>query len=90
MKGKLLKINVNREEDYRVVQTFFRENKIQYKAFLLEEDKPVKIVLRVLPVNTKIDLIKLPLGIHQGFSENITVTKCKGIPLRTKYLYLYF
>lgn len=73
MMGRFLKIKVENQEDYRTVQKYFLGCKIQFKSFLLDEEKPVRVVLRGLPSNTSIDCIQIAIN-QEGFN-NVTITQ---------------
>ena len=67
-KGKFLKIDSKNVDDFRAIQKHLIDNKIQFKAFPLDDDKPIKAVIRHLPIKTKCADIKNYLQIY-GFTD---------------------
>ena len=59
-----IKINVFNEDSYRAIQAYLNEKEIQYHTFKLKSDKPVKVVIRHLPVDTQTEeIMSLPVEI---------------------------
>lgn len=57
LKGKFLRLTVCCVEEYKAVLRYLDANKIQHKTYLLEEDKPFKVVLRGFPYNTSLPFV---------------------------------
>lgn len=70
------------------MQKYFLGCKIQFKSFLLDEEKPVRVVLRGLPSNTSIDCIQIAIN-QEGFN-NVTITQMYRDSISNKkYMPLY-
>lgn len=75
--GKFLRLTVGTQDEHRALTRYLLEEKVQFKSFLLNEDRPTKIVIRGLPKNTSVDLIKAELEMH-GLVDPSVVQMYRG------------
>lgn len=88
LKGRFLKIKIENQEDYRAAQNFFLGCKAQFKSFLLDEEKPVRVVLRRLPSNTSIDCIQIAIN-EKGYNNLTIIQMYRGSISNKKYMPLF-
>ncbi|GFU96930.1 nucleic-acid-binding protein from transposon X-element [Trichonephila clavipes] len=58
MSGRFLKVTVADDVDYRALSHWLEMSGVEFKSFMLKQDRPVKVVLRGLPSNTEPEDIK--------------------------------
>ncbi|GFW34232.1 uncharacterized protein TNCV_384501 [Trichonephila clavipes] len=58
LSGRFLRITVQSEEEYRKLATYFRHEQIAFKSFMLKSERPLKLILRGLPISTELEAIK--------------------------------
>ncbi|GFT24803.1 nucleic-acid-binding protein from transposon X-element [Trichonephila clavipes] len=58
MSGRFLKVTVADDVDYRALSKWLESSGIEFKSFMLKQDRPVKVVIRGLPSNTEPEDIK--------------------------------
>ncbi|GFU36649.1 nucleic-acid-binding protein from transposon X-element [Trichonephila clavipes] len=58
MSGRFLKVTVVDDVDYRALSQWLEKSGVEFKSFMLKQDRPVKVVLRGLPSNTEPEDIK--------------------------------
>lgn len=75
-------------DDYRLVQQSLIKNKIQYHSYILDDAKPLRVVLRGLPVNTSVQEIQIALELEE--LSGVTVTQMYRGPVSNKHLMLLF
>lgn len=61
LSGQFLKVTVGSDDEFRRVQKYMLENGVQFKSFKLKDERPIKIVVRGLPLMTSILAIKTQL-----------------------------
>lgn len=69
----------------RNIQRIFLEQNIQFKSFLLEEEKPVRIILRGLTPNTSVDNTQSAVA-QEGYN-NVTITQMYRGSISNKKIY---
>ncbi|GIY66713.1 RNA-directed DNA polymerase from mobile element jockey [Caerostris darwini] len=68
--GQFVRINVETEDNFRHVIRFLDFTGMEYKSFMLRNERPVKVVLRGLPASTPendiaSELNELGFGVHK-------------------------
>ncbi|GFU83012.1 zinc finger protein [Trichonephila clavipes] len=58
MSGRFLRVTVADDVDYRALSQWLEKSGVEFKSFMLKQDRPVKVVLRGLPSNTEPEDIK--------------------------------
>ncbi|GFU99387.1 nucleic-acid-binding protein from transposon X-element [Trichonephila clavipes] len=58
MSGRFLKVTVGDELEYRNLSHWLEQSGVEFKSFMLKQDRPIKVVIRGLPSNTEPDDIK--------------------------------
>ncbi|GFT59705.1 RNA-directed DNA polymerase from mobile element jockey [Trichonephila clavipes] len=58
MSGRFLKVTVSDEVEYRDLSRWLETTGVEFKSFMLKQDRPVKVVIRGLPSNTEPEDIK--------------------------------
>ncbi|GFX72217.1 probable RNA-directed DNA polymerase from transposon X-element [Trichonephila clavipes] len=58
MSGRFLKVTVGDELEYRNLSHWLEQSGVEFKSFMLKQDRPVKVVIRGLPSNTEPEDIK--------------------------------
>ncbi|GFV94163.1 zinc finger protein [Trichonephila clavipes] len=58
MSGRFLKVTVTDDVDYRALSKWLESSGVEFKSFMLKQDRPVKVVIRGLPCNTEPEDIK--------------------------------
>ncbi|GFT87321.1 zinc finger protein [Trichonephila clavipes] len=58
MSGRFLKVTVADDVDYRALSKWLESSGVEFKSFMLKQDRPVKVVIRGLPSNTEPEEIK--------------------------------
>ncbi|GFW62451.1 zinc finger protein [Trichonephila clavipes] len=58
MSGRFLKVTVADDVDYRALSKWLESSGVEFKSFMLKQDRPVKVVIRGLPSNTEPEDIK--------------------------------
>ncbi|GFU76578.1 zinc finger protein [Trichonephila clavipes] len=58
MSGRFLKVTVGDELEYRNLSLWLEQSGVEFKSFMLKQDRPVKVVIRGLPSNTEPEDIK--------------------------------
>ncbi|GFT01923.1 nucleic-acid-binding protein from transposon X-element [Trichonephila clavipes] len=58
MSGRFLKVTVGDELEYRNLNRWLEQSGVEFKSFMLKQDRPVKVVIRGLPSNTEPEDIK--------------------------------
>ncbi|GFV74995.1 nucleic-acid-binding protein from transposon X-element [Trichonephila clavipes] len=58
MSGRFLKVTVGDEIEYRNLSRWLEQSGVEFKSFMLKQDRPVKVVIRGLPSNTEPEDIK--------------------------------
>ncbi|GFX87243.1 probable RNA-directed DNA polymerase from transposon X-element [Trichonephila clavipes] len=58
MSGRFLKVTVGDELEYRNLSRWLEQSGVEFKSFMLKQDRPVKVVIRGLPSNTEPEDIK--------------------------------
>ncbi|GFW54603.1 zinc finger protein [Trichonephila clavipes] len=53
MSGRFLKVTVSDEVEYRDLSRWLENSGVEFKSFMLKQDRPVKVVVRGLPSNTE-------------------------------------
>ncbi|GFS64149.1 zinc finger protein [Trichonephila clavipes] len=66
MSGRFLKVTVADDVDYRALSQWLEKSGVEFKSFMLKQDRPVKVVLRDLPSNTEPEDIKTEIE-AEGF-----------------------
>ncbi|GFW38946.1 zinc finger protein [Trichonephila clavipes] len=66
MSGRFLKVTVADDVDYRGLSHWLESSGVEFKSFMLKQDRPVKVVLRGLPSNTEPEDIKTEIE-AEGF-----------------------
>ncbi|GFY23236.1 probable RNA-directed DNA polymerase from transposon X-element [Trichonephila clavipes] len=66
MSGRFLKVTVADDVDYRALSHWLESSGVEFKSFMLKQDRPVKVVLRGLPFNTEPEDIKTEIE-AEGF-----------------------
>ncbi|GFU73519.1 nucleic-acid-binding protein from transposon X-element [Trichonephila clavipes] len=66
MSGRFLKVTVADDVEYRALSHWLETTRVEFKSFMLKQDRPVKIVIRGLPSNTEPEDIKLEIK-AEGF-----------------------
>ncbi|GFY13451.1 uncharacterized protein TNCV_1803221 [Trichonephila clavipes] len=64
--GKLLRITVQSDDEYRKLAQFLRHEGVGYKSFMLKSDRPLKLLIRGLPASTKVEEIRVEIE-REGF-----------------------
>ncbi|GFV89574.1 hypothetical protein TNCV_994061 [Trichonephila clavipes] len=49
MSGRFLKVTVADDVDYRALSKWLESSGVEFKSFMLKQDRPVKVVIRGLP-----------------------------------------
>ncbi|GFV75925.1 hypothetical protein TNCV_1455221 [Trichonephila clavipes] len=49
MLGRFLKVTVADDVDYRALSQWLEKSGVEFKSFMLKQDRPVKFVIRGLP-----------------------------------------
>ncbi|GIZ03599.1 hypothetical protein CEXT_104161 [Caerostris extrusa] len=68
--GQFVRINVETEDNFRHVVRFLDSTGMEYKSFMLRNERPIKVVLRGLPASTPeseiaAELTELGYGVHK-------------------------
>ncbi|GFW42984.1 probable RNA-directed DNA polymerase from transposon X-element [Trichonephila clavipes] len=58
MSGRFLKVTVGDELEYRNLSHWLEQTGVEFKSFMLKQDRPIKVVIRGLPSNTEPEDIK--------------------------------
>ncbi|GFT26019.1 nucleic-acid-binding protein from transposon X-element [Trichonephila clavipes] len=58
MSGRFLKVAVGDEVEHRNLSRWLEQSGVEFKSFMLKQDRPVKVVIRGLPSNTEPEDIK--------------------------------
>ncbi|GFY28909.1 zinc finger protein [Trichonephila clavipes] len=58
MSGRFLKVTVGDELEYRNLSHWLEQSGVEFKSFMLKQDRPIKVVIRGLPSNTEPEDIK--------------------------------
>ncbi|GFT87229.1 nucleic-acid-binding protein from transposon X-element [Trichonephila clavipes] len=66
MSGRFLKVTVADDVDYRALSKWLESSGVEFKSFMLKQDRPVKVVIRGLPSNTEPEDIKAEIE-TEGF-----------------------
>ncbi|GFW05704.1 zinc finger protein [Trichonephila clavipes] len=66
MSGRFLKVTVADDVDYRALSQWLESSGVEFKSFMLKQDRPVKVVIRGLPSNTEPEDIKTEIE-AEGF-----------------------
>ncbi|GFV51571.1 nucleic-acid-binding protein from transposon X-element [Trichonephila clavipes] len=66
MSGRFLKVTVSDEVEYRDLSRWLETTGVEFKSFMLKQDRPVKVVVRGLPSNTEPEDIKAEIE-AEGF-----------------------
>ncbi|GFS88785.1 nucleic-acid-binding protein from transposon X-element [Trichonephila clavipes] len=66
MSGRFLKVTVSDEVEYRDHSRWLETTGVEFKSFMLKQDRPVKVVIRGLPSNTEPEDIKAEIE-AEGF-----------------------
>ncbi|GFT55618.1 nucleic-acid-binding protein from transposon X-element [Trichonephila clavipes] len=66
MSGRFLKVTVADDVDYRALSKWLESSGVEFKSFMLKQDRPVKVVIRGLPSNTEPEEIKAEIE-AEGF-----------------------
>ncbi|GFY31956.1 nucleic-acid-binding protein from transposon X-element [Trichonephila clavipes] len=66
MSGRFLKVTVADDVDYRALSKWLESSGVEFKSFMLKQDRPVKVVIRGLPSNTEPEDIKTEIE-AEGF-----------------------
>ncbi|GFW76893.1 nucleic-acid-binding protein from transposon X-element [Trichonephila clavipes] len=66
MSGRFLKVTVGDEVEYRNLSHWLEQSGVEFKSFMLKQDRPVKVVIRGLPSNTEPEDIKTEIE-AEGF-----------------------
>ncbi|GFT71877.1 zinc finger protein [Trichonephila clavipes] len=66
MSGRFLKVTVADDVDYRALSKWLESSGVEFKSFMLKQDRPVKVVIRGLPSNTEPEEIKTEIE-AEGF-----------------------
>ncbi|GFU73699.1 RNA-directed DNA polymerase from mobile element jockey [Trichonephila clavipes] len=66
MSGRSLKVNVGDEVEHRDLSRWLEQSGVEFKSFMLKQDRPVKVVIRGLPSNTETEGIKTEIE-AEGF-----------------------
>ncbi|GFW61233.1 nucleic-acid-binding protein from transposon X-element, partial [Trichonephila clavipes] len=64
--GRFLNVTVGDEVDYRNLSHWLEQTGVEFKSFMLKQDRPVKVVIRGLPSNTEPEDIKTEIE-AEGF-----------------------
>ncbi|GFV94225.1 zinc finger protein [Trichonephila clavipes] len=67
MSGRFLKVTVADDVDYRALSKWLESSGVEFKSFMLKQDRPVKVVIRGLPSNTEPEDIKTEIE-AEGFN----------------------
>ncbi|GFW38586.1 RNA-directed DNA polymerase from mobile element jockey [Trichonephila clavipes] len=59
MSGRFLKVTVGDELEYRNLSHWLEQTGVEFKSFMLKQDRPIKVVIRGLPSNTEPEDIKM-------------------------------
>lgn len=86
--GRYMKTIVQSEEHFRTIQAFLRSERIEFKSYLLDEDKPLKVVIRGLSLQTRPEQIKTELEI-QNFTEVKITQMYRGPVLKRTLMPLF-
>ncbi|GFS90599.1 zinc finger protein [Trichonephila clavipes] len=54
MSGRFLRVTVSDEVEYRDLSRWLESTGVEFKSFMLKQDRPVKVVVRGLPSNTEL------------------------------------
>ncbi|GFU96934.1 nucleic-acid-binding protein from transposon X-element [Trichonephila clavipes] len=66
MSGRFLKVTVGDEVEHRNLSRWLEQSGVEFKSFMLKQDRPVKVVIRGLPSNTEPEDIKTEIE-AEGF-----------------------
>ncbi|GFW35165.1 zinc finger protein [Trichonephila clavipes] len=66
MSGRFLKVTVGDEVEYRNLSHWLEQTGVEFKSFMLKQDRPIKVVIRGLPSNTEPEDIKAEIE-AEGF-----------------------
>ncbi|GFW95049.1 zinc finger protein [Trichonephila clavipes] len=66
MSGRFLKVTVSDEVEYRDLSRWLENSGVEFKSFMLKQDRPVEVVVRGLPSNTEPEDIKTEIE-AEGF-----------------------
>ncbi|GFU41139.1 RNA-directed DNA polymerase from mobile element jockey [Trichonephila clavipes] len=66
MSGRFLKVTVGDEFEHRNLSRWLEQSGVEFKSFMLKQDRPVKVVIRGLPSNTEPEDIKTEIE-AEGF-----------------------
>ncbi|GFW16138.1 nucleic-acid-binding protein from transposon X-element [Trichonephila clavipes] len=80
MSGRFLKVTVADDVDYRALSKWLESSGVEFKSFMLKQDRPVKVVIRGLPSNTEPEDIKAEIE-TEGF-QVLKISQMKNF--RTK------
>ncbi|GFX15987.1 nucleic-acid-binding protein from transposon X-element [Trichonephila clavipes] len=80
MSGRFLKVTVSDEVEYRDLSRWLETTGVEFKSFMLKQDRPVKVVVRGLPSNTEPEDIKAEIE-AEGFKV-VKISQMKNF--RTK------
>ena len=67
-----LKIQTNTPEAYRILIHFLKDQNAEYHTYQLQQDKPLRVVIRNLHPSTQISLIKSELELREFEVRNVT------------------
>ncbi|GFT84541.1 RNA-directed DNA polymerase from mobile element jockey [Trichonephila clavipes] len=88
--GKLLRITVQSDDEYRKLAQFLRNEGVEYKSFMLKSDRPLKLLICGLPTSTNVEEIRVEIE-REGFLihkiSRLQKFKTKG-PMPLIYLQL--
>ncbi|GFV53917.1 zinc finger protein, partial [Trichonephila clavipes] len=80
MSGRFLKVTVADDVDYRALSKWMESSGVEFKSFMLKQDRPVKVVIRGLPSNTEPEEIKAEIE-TEGF-QVLKISQMKTLEQR--------
>ncbi|GFT97075.1 zinc finger protein [Trichonephila clavipes] len=97
MSGRFLKVTVADDVDYRALSQWLETSGVEFKSFMLKQDRPVKVVLRGLPSNTEPEDIKTEIEAEGTYGRHLieqrhlcpcSTFKFKTARMRLRYMIL--
>ncbi|GFT31518.1 RNA-directed DNA polymerase from mobile element jockey [Trichonephila clavipes] len=64
--GKFLRITVQSDDEFRKFSQFLRHEGVEYKLFMLKSYRPLKLLIRRLPISPKVEEIRVEIK-REGF-----------------------
>ena len=86
--GRFMKLEFLSADHFRSVQNYLIQSKIQFRTYSLDDDKPIKAVIRGLPFKTETEDIKNALH-EEGFLDVNVTQMYRGPVSKKNYMPLF-